>query len=65
MPRPTPPYCCLIGLECGLGFVIFKSSPGDSNVQVGLGTGKIRIQHRATTITVNLMNQHNRKDVSG
>ena len=27
------PTCNLIGLECGLGFGIFKRSPGDTNVQ--------------------------------
>lgn len=35
---PTPRESYLIGLEWGPDFSIFKSSPGNSNVQLGLRT---------------------------
>lgn len=34
---PASRYCDLIGLQCGLGVGIFKSSLDDSDMQVDLG----------------------------
>lgn len=34
---PASRYCDLIGLQCGLGVGIFKSSLDDSEMQVDLG----------------------------